>query len=163
MFYCYKATRLSESQPGYLNQKGWDRQTIRLRRLGLVALMMLFVVGLFLSRGIDARWLIAAGLIIMGIGNYRMSQMNLSEINGTRGRVVVEDTVRRFCFQEAGSETAEIWQAGYFNDFHREFHRTFDLHLDAVLDAFKRGNPPPIHARLCRPPPTLASAPIDPI
>ena len=55
MFYCYKATRLSESQPGYLNQKGWDRQTIRLRRLGLVALMMLFVVGLFLSRGIDAR------------------------------------------------------------------------------------------------------------
>src|SRR5260370_23874089 len=77
MFYCYKATRLSESQPGYLNQKGWDRQTIRLRRLGLVALMMLFVVGLFLSRGIDARWLIAAGLIIMGIGNYWMSQMNL--------------------------------------------------------------------------------------
>jgi hypothetical protein len=69
MFYCYKATRLSESQPGYLNKKGWDRQTIRLRRLGLVALMMLFVVGLFLSRGIDARWLIAAGLIIMGIGN----------------------------------------------------------------------------------------------
>ena len=78
MFYCYKATRLSESQPGYLNQKGWDRQTIRLRRLGLVALMMLFVVGLFLSRGIDARWLIAAGLIIMGIGNYWMSQMNLN-------------------------------------------------------------------------------------
>jgi len=77
MFYCYKATRLSESQPGYLNQKGWDRQTIRLRRLGLVALMMLFVVGLFLSRGIDARWLIAAGLIIIGIGNYWMSQMNL--------------------------------------------------------------------------------------
>ncbi len=77
MFYCYKATRLSESQPGYLNQKGWDRQTIRLCRLGLVALMMLFVVGLFLSRGIDARWLIAAGLIIMGIGNYWMSQMNL--------------------------------------------------------------------------------------
>jgi hypothetical protein len=37
MFYCYKARRLSESQPGYLNQKGWDRQTIRLRRLGLVA------------------------------------------------------------------------------------------------------------------------------
>jgi len=62
MFYCYKATRLSESQPGYLNQKGWDRQTIRLRRLGLVALMMLFAVGLFLSREIDARWLMAAGI-----------------------------------------------------------------------------------------------------
>ena len=57
--------------------KGLDRQTIRLRRLGLMALMMLFVVGLFPSRGIDARWLIGAGSIIMGIRNYWMSQMNL--------------------------------------------------------------------------------------
>jgi MFS transporter, DHA2 family, multidrug resistance protein len=39
--------------------------------------MMLFVVGLLLSRGIDARWLIGVGLIIMGIGNYWMSRMNL--------------------------------------------------------------------------------------
>src|SRR5215510_10397371 len=39
--------------------------------------MMLFVVRQFLSRGIDVRWLIAAGLIIMGIGSYWMSQMNL--------------------------------------------------------------------------------------
>jgi len=29
-----------------------------------VALMMLFAVGQLLSRGIDVRWLIAAGLII---------------------------------------------------------------------------------------------------
>ena len=82
--------------------------------------------------------------------SYAYQEAHRLEINGTRGRVVVEDTVRRFCFQEAGSETAEIWQAGYFNDFDREFHRTFDLHLDALLDAFKRGNPPPIHARLGR-------------
>src|SRR6202051_465340 len=80
--------------------------------------------------------------------SYAYQEAHRLQINGTRGRVVVEDTVRRFCFQEAGSETAEIWQAGYFNDFDREFHRTFDLHLDAVIDAFKRGNPPPIHARL---------------
>jgi len=33
---------------------------------GVVAVMMLFVVGLSLSRGVDARWLMAAGLIIMG-------------------------------------------------------------------------------------------------
>jgi len=72
------------------------------------------------------------------------------EINGTRGRLVVEDTVQRFCFQEAGSETAEVWQAGYFNDFDREFHRTFDVHLDAVLEAFKRGDQPPVHARAGR-------------
>ena len=47
-----------------------------------------------------------------------------------RGGSVVEDTVQRFCFQRAGNETAEVWQAGYFNDFDREFHRTFDLHLE---------------------------------
>jgi myo-inositol 2-dehydrogenase/D-chiro-inositol 1-dehydrogenase len=93
--------------------------------------------------------------------SYAYQEAHRLEINGTRGRVVVEDTVRRFCFQEAGSETAEIWQAGYFNDFDREFHRTFDLHLDAVLDAFKRGNPPPIHARLGRRPLQLAWAAIE--
>lgn len=72
------------------------------------------------------------------------------EINGTKGRLVVDDTVRRFCYQKAGEETSEIWQAGYFNDFDREFHRTFDLHLHAVLDAFKRGDQPPVHARAGR-------------
>ncbi|HEY0791240.1 MAG TPA: Gfo/Idh/MocA family oxidoreductase [Chthoniobacterales bacterium] len=72
------------------------------------------------------------------------------EINGTKGRVLVEDTVRRFCFQAVGDELAEVWQAGYFNDFDREFHRTFDLHLDALLGAFRRGEPPPVEARAGR-------------
>jgi MFS transporter, DHA2 family, multidrug resistance protein len=58
---------------------GYDATTsgLVLSPSGVAAVMMLFVVGLFLSRGIDARWLTAAGLIIMGIGNYWMSQMNL--------------------------------------------------------------------------------------
>ncbi|MFN8465941.1 MAG: Gfo/Idh/MocA family oxidoreductase [Caldilineaceae bacterium] len=43
------------------------------------------------------------------------------EINGTEGRVVVEDTVRRYAYQAAGNETAEVWQAGYFNDRDRGF------------------------------------------
>src|ERR1700728_694221 len=34
-------------------------------------------VGRALGRGADARWLLAAGLLIMAIGNYWMSQMNL--------------------------------------------------------------------------------------
>ena len=72
------------------------------------------------------------------------------EINGTKGRLIVEDTVQRFCFQSAASETAEVWQAGYFNDFDREFHRTFDLHLDAIIGALKRGDQPPVHARAGR-------------
>ena len=45
--------------------------------------------------------------------------------------------MRRFSFQPSGSETAEVWQAGYFNDRDREFHRTFDAYLDALLAAFK--------------------------
>jgi len=82
--------------------------------------------------------------------SYAYKDTHRLEINGTRGRLVVEDTVQRFCFQNAGSETAEVWQAGYFNDFDREFHRTFDVHLDAVLEAFKRGDQPPVHARAGR-------------
>jgi myo-inositol 2-dehydrogenase / D-chiro-inositol 1-dehydrogenase len=69
------------------------------------------------------------------------------EINGTRGRVLVEDTVRRYSFQGAGDETARVWQAGYFNDTDREFHRTFDRHVDDMLGAFRRGEKPPVHAR----------------
>jgi MFS transporter, DHA2 family, multidrug resistance protein len=58
---------------------GYDATTsgLVLSPSGVVAVMMLFVAGLALSRGVDARWLMAAGLIIMGIGNYWMSQMNL--------------------------------------------------------------------------------------
>jgi myo-inositol 2-dehydrogenase / D-chiro-inositol 1-dehydrogenase len=69
------------------------------------------------------------------------------EVNGTAGRVLVEDTVRRYTFQAAGDETARVWQAGYFNDLDREFHRTFDGHVDDLLDAFRRGEEPPVHAR----------------
>jgi len=69
------------------------------------------------------------------------------EINGTKGRVVVGDTVQSFQFQVAGSETAEVWQAGYFNDRDRDFHQTLDRHMDAILDAFRRGEEPPVHAR----------------
>lgn len=68
------------------------------------------------------------------------------EINGAAGRVVMEDTVRRFEFQPTGSETGEQWQAGYFNDADREFGRTFDRHLDALLAAFQAGQPPPVPA-----------------
>jgi myo-inositol 2-dehydrogenase / D-chiro-inositol 1-dehydrogenase len=72
------------------------------------------------------------------------------EINGTEGRVLVEDTVARYTFQAAGDETARVWRAGYFNDLDREFHRTFDRHVDELLDAFRRGEEPPVHARTGR-------------
>jgi predicted dehydrogenase len=93
--------------------------------------------------------------------SYAYPDTHLLEVNGTQGRVVVEDTVRRFTFQKAGSETAEVWQAGYFNDRDREFHRTFDLHLDAMIAAFKRGEPPPVHAMAGRRALQLAMAAIE--
>lgn len=66
------------------------------------------------------------------------------EINGTRGRALIEDTVRRFEFQAADSELAEVWEAGFFNDWDREFQRTFDSHVEDLLGAFRRGEPPPV-------------------
>lgn len=90
----------------------------------------------------------AVGAIIGSYdSSYAYQKTHQLEVNGDKGRILIEDTVRRYTFQAHDSETAEVWQAGYFNDFDREFHRTFDLHLDAVLTAFKKGDQPPVHAR----------------
>ena len=83
------------------------------------------------------------------------------EINGTKGRLLIEDTVRRYTFNAAGSETAEVWQSGYFNDRDRDFYLTFDRHVEAVLESFKAGRPPPVHARAGRRALQLALAAIE--
>jgi MFS transporter, DHA2 family, multidrug resistance protein len=44
---------------------------------GFGALVAMPFVGLALGRGVDARWLIAGGLLVIAFGNYWMSQMNL--------------------------------------------------------------------------------------
>ncbi|MBV8268336.1 MAG: DHA2 family efflux MFS transporter permease subunit [Planctomycetaceae bacterium] len=44
---------------------------------GFFSIMMMLVVGVLLGRGTDARWLIAAGLLVMAAGNYWMALMNL--------------------------------------------------------------------------------------
>lgn len=93
--------------------------------------------------------------------SYAYPETHRLEINGASGRILIDDTVKRYTFHRAGDETGEIWEAGYFNDRQREFHRTFDDHLDALLDAFKRGNAPPIHARCGYRALALAYAAID--
>ena len=107
----------------------------------------------------------ASGAVGSLVGTYDSSYAypgtHLLEVNGTKGRVTVEDTVKKFTFQSAGSETAEVWQAGYFNDRDREFHRTFDAHFDAVLKAFAVGQPPPVHASAGRRALALAQASIE--
>lgn len=93
--------------------------------------------------------------------SYAYPDTHRVEVNGTKGRVLIEDTVRRFSFQRLGNETAEVWQAGYFNDYDREFHRTFDRHFDDILEAFRAGKEPPIHARSGRRALQLAMAAIN--
>ena len=44
---------------------------------GISSIMLLVIVGVLLGRGVDARWLIAAGLLVMAAGNYWMALMNL--------------------------------------------------------------------------------------
>ena len=44
---------------------------------GISSITMLLVVGFLLGRGIDARWLIAAGLVVVATSNYWMALMNL--------------------------------------------------------------------------------------
>ncbi len=92
----------------------------------------------------------ANGAVGSLIGSYDSSyaypDTHRVEINGDEGRLIIEDTVRRFALQNRGNETAQVWQSGYFNDFDRDFHRTFDLYLDAMLEAFKRGEGPPVPA-----------------
>jgi DHA2 family multidrug resistance protein len=45
---------------------------------GIGAILLMPVVGVIIGRQVDARWLIAAGLIVLGTSNYWMSQLNLS-------------------------------------------------------------------------------------
>jgi DHA2 family multidrug resistance protein len=70
----------STSLPGLLQSLfGYDalRAGLVMSPAGLFALLAMPVIGLLLGRQTDARWLLAAGLLVMAAGNYWMSQMNL--------------------------------------------------------------------------------------
>ena len=58
---------------------GYDATTsgLVLSPAGVFAVMVLFVVGMALARGVDARYLMVGGLITLGLGNYWMSRLNL--------------------------------------------------------------------------------------
>ena len=70
----------STSLPGLLQSLfGYDAYVSGLVQSpsGVFSIMGLIVVGALIGRGVDARWLIAAGLLIMAAGNYWMALMNL--------------------------------------------------------------------------------------
>ena len=93
--------------------------------------------------------------------SYAYPQTHAVEVSGTQGRLLIEDTVRRYSFSPHDSEVAEVWQAGYFNDVDRSFYLTFDKHVAALLANFKAGKAPPVHARAGRRALQLARACID--
>jgi myo-inositol 2-dehydrogenase/D-chiro-inositol 1-dehydrogenase len=90
------------------------------------------------------------GLVGTYDSSYAYPDTHRVEVNGTHGRLLIEDTVRRYSFHPTGSETGETWQPGYFNDRDRAFHHTFDRHWDAICRAFMDGQPPPVHAQAGR-------------
>ena len=66
--------------PGLLQSLfGYDATSsgLVLSPAGLFAVMVLFVVGILLTRGTDARYLMATGLVVLAVGNFWMSRMNL--------------------------------------------------------------------------------------
>jgi DHA2 family multidrug resistance protein len=66
--------------PGLLQSLfGYDATTsgLVLSPAGVGAILALLVVGILLGRGVDARYPMAIGLLIMGAGNYWMSHLNL--------------------------------------------------------------------------------------
>ena len=58
---------------------GYDATTsgLVLSPSGLFAVVMLVITSRLMSRGVDARYLIGVGLLIMGVGNYWLSLLNL--------------------------------------------------------------------------------------
>ena len=58
---------------------GYDATTsgLVLSPAAIVSIIMLAIVGWLLGRGVDARYLMAAGLFVLGIGGYWMSRLNL--------------------------------------------------------------------------------------
>lgn len=79
--------------------------------------------------------------------NEHNEQSQLIEIGGVDGRILIEDNVKRYSFQATGSDTAEVWTAGFFQDDLRSFNKSVDRFIDDMLASFKRGEEPPVHAR----------------
>ena len=70
----------STSLPGLLQSLfGYDAYVTGLVQSpsGFFSILMMVVVGALLGRGVDARWLIIGGLLVMAAGNYWMALMNL--------------------------------------------------------------------------------------
>ena len=96
----------------------------------------------------------ASGAVGTLLGSYETSYAypgtHFLEVNGTDGRLLIEDSVKRSRSAAPDRRRGRSWEAGYFDDDGRDFHHTFDHYADALLAALKAGAPPPVHARAGR-------------
>ena len=81
IFFAYSVLYgVSTSLPGLLQSLfGYDafRSGLVMSPSGLASVGMLLICGAMLGRGFDARWLIGAGMLVVALGGYWMSVMNL--------------------------------------------------------------------------------------
>jgi predicted dehydrogenase len=99
----------------------------------------------------------AVGTFLAGVdGDYKDPDIYGFEVMGDRGRVKVDDTVRRFEFaprpsfvqshqEQKGAESlALVWNSHFFDDDSRNFSRTTDRHIADFVCAMREGRPEPI-------------------
>ncbi|MCH2373663.1 MAG: Gfo/Idh/MocA family oxidoreductase [Planctomycetes bacterium] len=93
----------------------------------------------------------ANGAVGSLVGSYDTSYAypgaHVCEVNGTRGRVLVEDTVKKLTFNRIDDPVSQVWQSGYFDDEARYFAGTHDRHVADLVRCFRQGMPPPIPAQ----------------
>lgn len=69
------------------------------------------------------------------------------EINGSKGRIRIEDNAQKYSCQTRESPLAETWGAGFFMDQERVFSYNTDRVIGKTISAFLEGKQPPVPAR----------------
>lgn len=99
----------------------------------------------------------AVGTFVASVdGDYKDPDIYGFELLGDRGRIRVDDAIRRFEFaprpdliqthqEQKGAESlAQVWNSHFFDDESRDFGRTTDRHIAAFVRAMRAGEPEPI-------------------
>ena len=99
----------------------------------------------------------AVGTFIAGVDmDYKDPDIYQFEMTGDRGRIKVDDAIRRFEYaprpehiqthqEQKGAESlASVWNSHFFDDDSRSFGRTTDRHIADFVQAMQEGRPEPI-------------------
>ncbi|HLJ56001.1 MAG TPA: Gfo/Idh/MocA family oxidoreductase [Chthonomonadaceae bacterium] len=99
----------------------------------------------------------AVGTFAAGVdGDYKDADIYAFEMLGDRGRVRVDDAIRRFEYaprpdlvqthqEQKGVESlAQVWNSHFFDDESRDFAKTTDRHIAHFVRAMRAGEPEPI-------------------